>query len=223
MSHISPIIQRLRITFGKSGPLKYTGNLDIAKTWERVLRRANIPLLYTQGFNTRPRLQLASPLPLGITSECELLDVALRETISLDNLIDDLLAVSPTGLDIYAVEDVAVDSPALQQYIESAEYRICFEDGIDPDVLQQHIDALLQQDRIIKIVEKKRRGKIRRSSIDLRPLIHSLSINTNSDLIAHLSVGDNGNMRPDELLEQLGLADEYTNIHRFTLHIRPTS
>ena len=111
----------------------------------------------------------------------------------------------------------------MQQYVESAEYRIRFEDGIDPEVLQQHIDTLLLKDQIIKTIEKTRRGKIRRSSIDLRPLIHSLSINTSNDLIAHLSVGDNGNMRPDELLEQLGLAEEYTNIHRFTLHIRPTS
>ena len=58
----------------------YTSNLDVAKIWERVLRRADLPILYTQGFNTRPRIQLAMALPLGITSECELLDVALRRS-----------------------------------------------------------------------------------------------------------------------------------------------
>ncbi len=63
-----PTKQRLHITFGKFDALKYTSNLDIAKIWERVLRRANLPILYTQGFNTRPRLQPATALPLGITS-----------------------------------------------------------------------------------------------------------------------------------------------------------
>ena len=83
MSHISPVAQRLRITFGKSGALTYTSSLDVAKIWERVLRRAGLPIMYTQGFNTRPRIQLAMPLPLGITSECEILDIALREAIEM--------------------------------------------------------------------------------------------------------------------------------------------
>jgi uncharacterized protein (DUF2344 family) len=66
MGHETPIMQRLQITFGKFGALKYTGNLDVSKVWERVLRRAKLPLLYTQGFNTRPRIQLASMLPMGV-------------------------------------------------------------------------------------------------------------------------------------------------------------
>jgi radical SAM-linked protein len=61
-------VQRLRITFAKQGALKFIGHLDLAKTWERILRRAQLALAYTQGFNAHPRLQLASPLPLGFTS-----------------------------------------------------------------------------------------------------------------------------------------------------------
>jgi len=66
MSHLSPVLQRLRVTFGKAGPLKYTSNLDTAKIWERVLRRADLPILYTRGFNSRPRISLAMPLLPGI-------------------------------------------------------------------------------------------------------------------------------------------------------------
>jgi radical SAM-linked protein len=60
--------QRLHITFGKFGALRYTGNLDVAKIWERVMRRADLPLVYSEGFNARPRMALASALPLGMTS-----------------------------------------------------------------------------------------------------------------------------------------------------------
>ena len=99
MSHISPVAQRLRVTFGKTGPLKYTSNLDTAKIWERVLRRADLPILYTKGFNMRPRISLAMPLPLGISSECEILEISLRERIECREaeLKARLLSVSPHG------------------------------------------------------------------------------------------------------------------------------
>ncbi|HLE27799.1 MAG TPA: TIGR03936 family radical SAM-associated protein, partial [Anaerolineales bacterium] len=67
-------MQRLRLTFAKTAAMKFSGHLDLHKTWERTLRRARLPLAYSQGFNPQPRLQLASALPLGFTSECEVLD-----------------------------------------------------------------------------------------------------------------------------------------------------
>lgn len=216
MSHESPMQQRLRFIFGKSGTLKYTSSLDVAKIWERVLRRADLPILYTQGFNTRPRIQLAMPLPLGITSECEILDVALREPIDLDEeqLKKQLLSVSPKGLDIHQIEEIDIRASTMQSLILSAEYRIRFEDGIDRESLQENIDHILGQDKII--IEKIRKRK--RSVMDLRPLIIDLRINETNDLIAHLSVGDRGNMRPDQLLEQMGFGDTYVSIHRYKLH-----
>ena len=216
MSHISPVKQRLRITFGKLGTLKYTSNLDIAKIWERTLRRADLPILYTQGFNTRPRIQLAMPLPLGITSECEILDAALRERIDFQEaeLIERLLQVAPRGLTIHAIAEVEARAATMQSLVLSAEYRIRFEDGIDGAMLRARIDDLLNRESII--VEKVR--KRRRSVMDLRPLILELYIDEGNDLIAHLSVGDRGNMRPDQLIEQMGLADEYFSAHRRKLH-----
>lgn len=219
MTHITPVQQRLRITFGKIGSLKYTSNLDIAKIWERVLRRADLPILYTKGFNTRPRMQLAMALPLGITSDCEILDVSLRETIDLDEtaLIKRILEVSPQGLSITAIESIDIQAPPMQKIIVSAEYRIRFEDGIDTNRLQEAIDNILNQDRIV--VEVRRKSK--RSVYDLRPLIIDLHIDAKNDFIAHLSVGERGNLRPDQLIAQMGLSDEYISIHRLRLHTSP--
>ena len=216
MSHISPVKQRLRIIFGKAGTLKYTSSLDIAKIWERVLRRADLPILYTQGFNTRPRIQLAMPLPLGITSECEILDAALREKTDFQEaeLMARLLRVAPSGLTIHAIAEVEIWASTMQSLVLSAEYRIRFEDGIDASILRARIDDLLNRKSII--VEKVRKRK--RSVMDLRPLIIDLYMDEADNLIAHLSVGDRGNMRPDQLIEQMGLADEYFSVHRCKLH-----
>ncbi|MFW5691369.1 MAG: TIGR03936 family radical SAM-associated protein [Chloroflexota bacterium] len=212
----TPIVQRLHIIFGKHGALKYTGNLDVSKVWERVLRRANLPILYTQGFNTRPRIQLATALPLGITSDCEIIDVALRERLpTLDGISQQLEAVAPDGLKVVRVDDVPVNSPPLQTSVRSAEYRIHFEDAIAPEVLRERVMALLARDRVIKEIVRKRR----KSYVDLRPLILELIVDEAGDLIAHLATGERGSMRPDEVLVEMGLEAYHVRVHRFALHL----
>ena len=219
MSHISPVAQRLRIIFGKSGSLKYTSNLDVAKIWERVLRRADLPILYTRGFNTRPRIQLAMPLPLGISSECEILDIALRASIAFDEcrLREQLLAVSPPGLSIESISQVDPRASSLHSLVESAEYRIRFHDALDADRLKSKIDAVMARESII--VDRTQRRK--RSVMDIRPLIIDLRLAGADSLIAHLSVGDRGNLRPDQIIELLDLQSLHYSAHRYRLHYRP--
>lgn len=219
MTHISPVAQRLRITFGKSGSLIYTSNLDTAKLWERLLRRANLPILYTKGFNTRPRISLAMPLPLGISSDCEILELSLRERIALrqDELRERLLSVSPHGLTISAIIEVDTRAPTLHSLVDSAEYRIRFLDDIHRDELRRKINDLLCRQSII--VDRVRRRK--RSVMDIRPLILALRLDDCDNLIAHLSVGERGNLRPDQLIEHLGLSDLHYKVHRYKLHMMP--
>jgi radical SAM-linked protein len=211
----TPTKQRIMITFGKLGALKYTSNLDLAKIWERVLRRANLPILYSKGFNTRPRIQLASALPLGITSEAELLDVSLKEAMPLDGLIEQIEKVSPAGLRIYNIAESSTHTPALQTLVRSAEYRFHFENKIDRTILQERIDSLLSSESMIRSEERKGR----KGSFDLRPLIYNLQIDAYGDLIAHLAAGEHGNFRPDDLLTELDLQDQHCSVHRLKLKL----
>jgi radical SAM-linked protein len=211
----TPIKQRLQITFGKFDALIYISNLDVAKLWERVLRRADLPVLYSEGFNPRPRIALASALPLGISSECEVLDVAMRASISLDGLVERLLATSPSGLRIYRVDEVPVRSPTLQTLVRSSEYRIELDEDVDRPALEKRIAQLLQQTKVILMRERKGQAV----PTDVRPLIHDVKLDSNGDLLAHLAVGDQGNLRPDELGTLLELGDAVVSVHRFRLHI----
>lgn len=215
MTENVPIQQRLLITFGKFGALKYTSNLDVAKIWERVLRRANLPLLYSQGFNTRPRIQLASALPLGITSECELLDVSLKEAIELDGVREQLLAVSPPGLEIYQIEALNPRHPALQTLVHSAQYHVHFEEPLDAAIIKPRIDDLLARKSIIKTTERKGR----KSVSDLRPLIHNVAIDEQGDMILHVAVGEHGNVRPEDVLRELDLLKSPYSVHRQKLYL----
>jgi len=216
--HISPIKQRLVIRYGKYDALKYTSTLDIAKVWERVLRRADLPVLYTQGFNTRPRIQPGTQLPIGLSSECELMDVSLRQKMtSLDGIPQQLEAVSPGGLKVYTIHDVDPAGPALQTLVRSAWYRIHPVDDVELDAFQAKIADVLAAEHIIKVKERVRKGKVRRTSTDLRTMIYDLHLNHDDDLIAHLAAGERGNLQPFDLLAEMGYGDVLFHAHRYKI------
>jgi len=208
--------QRLRFRFAKQGALRYVGHLDLATTWERILRRAGLPLEYTRGFNPRPRLQFAAALPVGLTSEAELLDVWLTERVPLEPvsaLIERLTATSPAGLRTLRVAEVPIKAPALPPQVISAEYAITPNDpDLSADDLWARAQALLAQARIERIL----RGK----SYDLRPLIQDLWLDGDGVLVARLSTGERANARADEFIAALGLALHQVNAHRRRLFLR---
>jgi radical SAM-linked protein len=97
---------RIRITFAKQGALRYTGHLDLHRLWERAARRAELPLAYSQGFHPQPKLTIASALPLGFSSRCEVLDMRLEHEIPLDGLREKLQQTLPTGIQVANIESV---------------------------------------------------------------------------------------------------------------------
>jgi radical SAM-linked protein len=208
--------QRIRITFGKVDSLRFIGHLDLAKTWERVLRRAAIPLEYSQGFNPRPRLQFAAALQVGVSSASEYLDVWLTARLDgcfPDDWIDRLNAASPPGLRIYDIRDVPIKDPALPTQVSSSEFVITLRDNaISADELRTRAAALLAQPTIERVTQNGKR-------YDLRPRILDLSVDADGDLIALVSSNETANARADELVDALGLAFDQVNIHRRHLYL----
>src|SRR5688500_7774877 len=92
-----PPVERVRLTFSKEGALRYIGHLDLVRMWERACRRAKLPLAYTLGFTPHPRLTLAAPLALGVTSAAELMDVYLREALPAGEVAERVGPQLPAG------------------------------------------------------------------------------------------------------------------------------
>ncbi len=199
---------RYRLTFSKRDSLRFIGHLDLAKTWERIFRRAEFPIVYSQGFNPQPKMQLASALPLGISSDCELLDVWCREPVSIDMAAAQLNAVSPPGLRTLKVEEVDSRGPALQNLVQSADYLIEV-DEVGLEKLAEIVETVTSLDALIR----ERRGK----TYDLRPLILGLEVR-DGYLWTRLTQGGQGTGRPDELLEAMGLAPNRARVHRLALN-----
>jgi radical SAM-linked protein len=202
---------RIRITFAKNDPMRFTGHLDLQKTWERTVRRAGLPLAYSQGFNPRPRINLASALPLGITSQAEVVDIWLEEDIELPDISSALVDASPPGFSIINLRQVDIGEPSLQSQLVAAEYSITLLEHI-PD-LNQKVEEVINSKQLMRTRKKKK--------YDLRPLIESIQILTLEDegqqIWVCLTAREGATGRPDELLLTLGVQPETARIHRTRL------
>lgn len=205
--------QRLRVTFAKGEEIKYISHLDLMRLWERALRRAGVPLLYSQGYNPRPKISIAFPLAVGVTGERELLDVMLESPMAPLDFATSVKRQLPAGASILEVEEVYPTLPPLQTQVRSAEYLATVEDGESAESIQKGIDSLLARANL----PRQRRNR----KYDLRPLIEDLRLESKGErqcLIGMtLKAGEAGTGRPDEVLDALGLAEGVRAITRTRL------
>lgn len=205
---------RIRITFSKQGALRYTGQLDLHKLWERAARRAELPLAYSQGFHPQPKINIAAALPLGFSSRCEVMDMKLEQEIPLEGLREKLQGTLPTGIQVLNVESAEERAPALQTQVVAAEYEITLTESVEGSELKRKLDSVMESESIMR----ERRGK----KYDLRPLIEELSPlpagrEAGMKVFMRLAAREGATGRPEEVLDVLGIAFEGTRIERTRL------
>ncbi len=211
-------MQRARVTFGLSGPLVYASVLDLGRLWERLLRRAGVPLAYTQGYSPHPRFQFASPLPVGYSSECEVMDIWLDRRMDLGELVREMRSQSPVSLTIREVAEVPLAAPYPQTTLRAAEYRVYVQSPASVTEVGAAIERLLAQPAI----ERRRvRKKGQLQSYDLRPLIRGVrheGVEGNTHrLWIDVQCGPQGSGRPEEIVEAMGVGASHVAIHRIRL------
>jgi radical SAM-linked protein len=210
---------RCRLTFAKKEAMRFTGNLDLHRTLERTMRRADLPLSYSQGFNPRPKITLASALPLGYTSDYELVDFWLDERMPLEDIRRALEESAPPGLGLLDLAEVDLNEDKLQNTITSATFIVTL---LEPDPeLDEKVARLMAAMEIIK--EKFRKGKTR--VYDLRKLIQEVKIlpkdtEGHQRLEMRLRAGEGTTGRPDDVLIELGIDPFATRIHRTLITCR---
>ncbi|HCK79244.1 MAG TPA: radical SAM protein [Actinobacteria bacterium] len=117
-----PTVQRVRIRYAKRGRLRFTSHRDFQRSFERALRRAQVPVAFSAGFSPHPRVSYANAAPTAVASEAEYLEVGLSRVCELRALHDALDASLPTGFDI--IEVVAAGSGSLADRLEASLWRI---------------------------------------------------------------------------------------------------
>ena len=212
-------VQRLRITFACDDAVKYISHLDLMRVWERVMRRAHVPVVYSQGFSPHPRIAMAAPLAVGVSSEAELLDVVLHARVRFDEISAAIEAQLPAGLRIVAVDELPMGLASLQSLTRTASYEVEVEDGRAASEWQSAIDGLLAKQTLPW--EHTRGEKLKR--YDLRHLIHEIELRKIGDgratLFMRLGNDEKGSGRPEQVARALGVSEEPLRMHRTALEL----
>lgn len=191
------MLKNVRIIFSKTGRAKYVSHLDLMRTMTRALRRAEIPLWYTEGFNRHPYLTFAAPLSLGYEGERESMDIRLEQEMDYANLVAQLNAVLPEG--ICAVE--ANEVQAKVKELVSAVYRIRF------DVSATAVRDVLA---MTEIPVEKRTKKKTMKTIDIKPFFSNAEMEAVGEETCIMSVvlpcGSADNINPSLFVSALTAA-----------------
>ena len=194
---------RLRIRYSKKGKVRFISHRDVARIWERALRRVGVSVAYSQGFSPRPKLSFGLALSTGHESEAEFLDLELSDedgdwtAVRGEDLAARLTAALPVGLDVVALAPVE-KGDSLQQAVISCTWAIEVDD-VDREYMDAWVAGVLSREEIV--VERERKGKP--VVEDLRPHVLALDVTGTTETGIRLSA-DLGTqpraLRPTELL-----------------------
>lgn len=181
-------MKSVRVFYRKEGLLRYVSHLDMNRLFTRLLRRADLPLWYTEGFNPRPRLQFALPLSLGYESDWEIVDVRLDDdAFPNEEVFARLCAAAPEGLTVFRVAD-PVHKPG---EVAFARFALTM-------AVPEGIEAFFAQEEILS-EKKTKKGSLK--TVNIRPLIADWS-RTPEGLTLTLAAGQD-NLNPALVLEAM--------------------
>lgn len=193
-------MQKLKLTYAKKGPAKYVGHLDWMRILERALRRTNLPIKYSEGYNPRMKIEYGPPLPVGVEGLEEVLIIEIDGWIKPNTILPQLDDKFPEGIEIIKVEIANPKATSLDSSSEASEYTFELEENETAD-LKNRLEKLLAQTEII--IDKKSKKGVKK--VNIRPLLFSASLSGNT-LSAALQTTNHGTLRPRELCVVLRIA-----------------
>jgi len=210
-------MQRLRLKFGRGEELKFLSHLDLMRLWERALRRAGLPLAYSEGFTPHPQIALAVPLLVGVTSDAELMDVSLSRWVSPQTFMAQIEKQLPLGIALHEVWLVGPKIPSLQSQVRFVEYKVEVETGKG----FQEVELALKSFLSMKELPWHHHRDTGDRYYDLRALVDDLRlIDFQGSLCVlgmRLRCDEKGAGRPEQVTKALGFSKRPKSIHRTNL------
>ncbi len=193
--------EKVRIRFRKGGDLRFLSHHDLARTFERMLRRADLPVHATQGFHPKPRLIFALSLPLGVVGCAEVAELELDRPFPPEDVQQHLARQAPPGLEILSVTRI---DPRAGAQVRSLCYRLPVPTERTPSLAGRITSVLAAPDCLVERTRPPRRR------LDLRPFLRHLALVQGTDGLAlemDLWLTPAGTARPEEVLSVLGIHD----------------
>ena len=212
-------MREVRLRFSKTGRLKYISHLDINRAMSRALKRAQIPLWYTEGFNPHPYMSFSLPLSLGVESLCESVDLRIIGDITNDEIKNRFNNVLPQDIKIVDVYDDFRDNSEIvySDYVYKFEFK-------DNEAAFEKIKNVLSSDEIIALKKGKQGRKRVMKETNIKSFIDKYSISIRNDVIVlniRLLAGPEKNLNPsllfDTIIRLIDMDFEWKSIARISL------
>lgn len=212
-------MMRIRLEYEKGKEIKFLSHLDMARVWERMIRRSGLRPVLTQGFNPHIKLSLGTVLPVGMWSKSEYLDMEIDEEVSPEFVIERLNQYTPPGIRVKRAQEIAASTPALMAVINAAVYRFAVTGS--EEILRPVIQTLLDQ---TDILITQRGGE---KTADIRPGILRVDMRRTEsglEIESLLAAGNQSPVRIQDFMEALlrsGLdTDQIADYWRETCYIK---
>jgi radical SAM family uncharacterized protein/radical SAM-linked protein len=221
-----PSLGRVRVKFTKESPIRLISHLDLMRALQRIVRRAFLPVSYSEGFHPRLRMAFGPALSLGYTSAAEWMDIELRTRPDPESIKKKLEEASFPGISIKEVREIPLSAKALSEIIYCASYRLRLQigDGISGEGLSRALAGVMKRTSIIMQRKEK--------EFDIRPLIHRIELacwdpgDRSADLDAWLRISPEGSAKPQDLIYAIsgnGLDVILKDVQRTGLYTRKGS
>jgi len=191
-------IDHLRLHYRRGEEVRYLSHLDLLRLFERALRRARIPMVFSQGFNPHPRVSFGPSLATGLTSDAEYLDLQVYDGTPADNYAERLAAQLPQGIDIIQVKRLPHKAQALAAIVNRADYEFRLDGHAENIDMENRLKSVFEKKELQ--IERKRKKQIR--TIDVRPYLDNFEL-TDSGFKVRTIIRDGKSIRIGELLSLL--------------------
>lgn len=202
---------RYLIKFKKEGRLRFISHLDLARLFNRTIRRAGISLRYSQGYNPHPKMSLAQPLSLGFCSVSEYLEIETLEDIRPTDIIERMNPLLPPGVSLVDCKEIEAGSASFASKVAWGTYIITWKGITKPFDISKEIEEFMSQDRIL--IQKLQRKRNIIKETDIKPMIGNIKLKGEKDgsliISTALRTGGSGNLNPEILMESFS---KYANV-----------
>ncbi len=221
---------KIRVKFRKFGALKFIGHLDMMRYFQKALRRAEIDMKYSEGFNPHMILSFAAPLGVGITSDGEYFDIEVLSTRSTEESLKALNQTMVEGVEVTSYVALPDNAKKSMSIVAAADYEIYYKEGYEAPKTTEEFRQIYQsfyeeQDSIVILKKTKKSEK----EMDIKPLIYEFQVRERErkpSFYLKVSTGSVDNLKPELVLEQMYLfagleyRSEAMQIHKFETYTK---
>lgn len=189
---------KIRMKFKKQGSLKFIGHLDILRYFQKVMRRADVDICYSEGFSPHQIMSFAAPLGVGLLSNGEYVDIEVHTTKDSKTMIEQINRANADGFEVTSYRRLDDSAKNAMSMVAAADYTVWFKEGYEPGDTKEFFRLFGEfcKKDAIPIVKKTKKGE---KTMDLKDYIYTLSVGS-EHVFMKLAAGSTANIKPELVL-----------------------